>query len=106
MRLARSIGGTLWRNRAAWAARRERDGCPICRRGRPRNLVAVLPTAWVSAPPRAPLPGYVAIVAKRHVVEPFELPASTQLVFWPDVMVRAQAPSGLVSPGQKKYQNH
>jgi len=68
--------------------------------------VAVLPTAWVSAPPRAPLPGYVAIVAKRHVVEPFELPASTQLVFWRDVMVVAKALSDLLSPVKMNYEIH
>jgi len=52
------------------------------------------------------LPGYVAIVAKRHVVEPFELPASTQLVFWRDVMVVAKALSDLLSPVKMNYEIH
>jgi hypothetical protein len=28
----------------------------------------------MTVPPRTPLAGYVCLVAKRHVVEPFELP--------------------------------
>lgn len=28
---------------------------------------------WVTAPPRASLPGYVCLVARKHVAEPFEL---------------------------------
>src|SRR5438034_8171767 len=85
--------------------RKEAD-CPICRRGRPLDVVAVLPSAWVSAPPRAALPGYVAVVSKRHVVEPFELSASAGFAFWRDVLVVAKALTDLFSPVKMNYEIH
>ncbi len=96
----------MWRNPAAWAKRRQKAGCPICRRGRPRDVVAVLSASWASAPSRAPLPGYVAVVAKRHVVEPFELSASSRHAFWEDVMLVAKALSDLLSPAKMNYELH
>ncbi len=85
---------------------RKQVDCPICRRGRPRDVVAVLRSAWVTAPPRAALPGYVAVVAKRHVVEPFELPASSGFAFWRDVMLVAKALADLFSPLKMNYEIH
>src|SRR6266545_1119023 len=85
---------------------RKKADCPICRRGRPRDVVAVLQSAWVSAPSRAALPGYVAVVAKRHVVEPFELPAPSGFAFWRDVLLVAKALADLLSPPWMSYENH
>ena len=85
---------------------RKKADCPICRRGRPRDVVAVLRSAWVSAPSRAALPGYVAVVAKRHVVEPFELPASSGFAFWRDVLLVAKALADLFSPVKMNYEIH
>jgi len=99
-------GGSLWRNEAAWAIRRKKSGCPICRRGRPRDVVAVLRASWVSAPARAPLPGYVAVVSKRHVVEPFELPALTARLLWEDVILVGKALTELLSPIKMNYEIH
>ena len=96
--MAEPIAGALWQTPKAWALRRSRKGCPICRRGHPRDIVATLPTSWVTAPRRAPLPGYVAVVAKRHVVEPFELPPSACRAFWDDVMLVAKCVADLFSP--------
>src|SRR6266540_3410005 len=85
---------------------RKKADCPICRRGRPRDVVAVLQSAWVSAPSRAALPGYVAVVAKRHVVEPFELPAPSGFAFWRDVLLVAKALADLFSPVKMNYEIH
>jgi diadenosine tetraphosphate (Ap4A) HIT family hydrolase len=94
------LGGALWRTPTVWATRRSRRGCPICRRGRPRDIIATLSACWVTAPPGAPLPGYVAVVSKRHVVEPFELPPSARRAFWDDVMLAAEVLAGLFSPSR------
>src|SRR5437667_10670807 len=98
------IGGALWRTPKAWALRRSRTGCPICRRRHPRDVVATLPASWVTAPRQAPLPGYVAVVAKQHVVEPFELPPSAARGFWNDVKLVAKCVAGLFSPVKLKYE--
>lgn len=98
--------GSLWRTPAVWAMRRTRSGCPICRRGRPRDIVATLRASWVAAPRRAPLPGYVAIIAKRHSVEPFDLPDRTRHAFWDDVTLAAKTLSDLLSPIKMNYEIH
>lgn len=98
--------GVLWSNPAKWTRQRSRVGCPICRAGRPRDVVAILATSWVAAPRRAPLPGYVAVIAKRHVIEPFELPERTRKAFWEDVSLAAKALSRLLSPIKMNYELH
>jgi diadenosine tetraphosphate (Ap4A) HIT family hydrolase len=72
--------------------------CPICREGAPLDLIGELSTVWVTARPRAPLPGYVCVVAKRHVEEPFQLPAAEMAAFWTDSMSVARALHGLLRP--------
>ncbi|HEX9566785.1 MAG TPA: HIT family protein [Thermoplasmata archaeon] len=52
------------------------------------------------------MPGYVAVVAKQHVVEPFELSADLRHAFWEDVMLVAKALSDLLSPAKMNYELH
>lgn len=65
-----------------------------------------LSASWVTAPRKAALPGYVAVVSKRHVVEPFELPPSARPAFWDDVMLAAKALAELLSPVKMNYELH
>jgi diadenosine tetraphosphate (Ap4A) HIT family hydrolase len=104
--MVKRIGGALWQTPTAWALLRSRRGCPICRRGRPRDIIATLSSSWVTAPRRAPLPGYVAVVAKRHVVEPYELPKATGRAFWDDVMLVAKCLTQLFSSVKMNYEIH
>src|SRR5439155_4176064 len=73
----------------------ENDGhecpCPICEQGSPSDVVRELDRVWVTGPPRAPLPGYVCVVAKRHAVEPFDLPDGERVAFWEACMSVARA---------------
>jgi diadenosine tetraphosphate (Ap4A) HIT family hydrolase len=82
------------------------DVCPICERGVPNDAVAELPGAWVTLPPRAPVPGYVVVVAKRHVREPFELPASERREFWDAVDLVAEAIQAGLRPDKLNYEIH
>jgi diadenosine tetraphosphate (Ap4A) HIT family hydrolase len=61
---------------------------------------------WVTAPPRAPLPGYVCVVAKRHVTEPFELDEPELTAFWTESMSIAAAVNELVQPSKMNYEIH
>ncbi len=54
----------------------------------------------------APLPGYVAVVSKRHVVEPFELSAGEQMAFWLDALRAAKALVDLFQPIKMNYEIH
>jgi diadenosine tetraphosphate (Ap4A) HIT family hydrolase len=82
------------------------DACPICRRGRPLDVIAELRTTWVTAQASAPLPGYACVVAKRHVEEPFLLPDDELVAFWRESMVVACALDELFRPLKINYEIH
>ena len=78
----------------------------ICERGLPLDVVAELPGAWVTLPPRAPLPGYVVVVAKTHVREPFELPEAERRSFWDAVDRVARAIAEGLGADKLNYEIH
>jgi diadenosine tetraphosphate (Ap4A) HIT family hydrolase len=80
--------------------------CPICRGGQPLDLIGELLAVWVTAPPLAPLPGYVCVVAKRHVAEPFQLPQAEMEAFWSECMSVALVLHDLVRPLKMNYEIH
>ena len=82
--------------------------CPICAHpgGRPDDVVADLAVAWVTAGTNAPLPGYACVVAKRHVVEPYELAERERAAFWQDCMIAARGLAGLFQPVKMNYEIH
>ena len=82
------------------------DECPICARGEPLDVIGELDATWTTAPKEAPLPGYVCVVSKRHVVEPFELPPNDLNVFWREAMLVAAAIHGLLAPRKMNYEIH
>jgi diadenosine tetraphosphate (Ap4A) HIT family hydrolase len=82
------------------------EGCPICERGEPTDVVSDLPHTWVTAPPRTPLAGYVVIVSKTHVREPFELDEVERLGFWTDVDTVAAAIAAGLRPDKLNYEIH
>lgn len=47
---------------------------------------------------RRPLPGYVCVVAKRHVDEPYQLPREEMLAFWEESMLVARRLAAFVAP--------
>lgn len=49
------------------------EACPICRRQKPLDIIAELETSWVTMQESAPLPGYVCLVSRTHVVDLHEL---------------------------------
>ena len=53
-----------------------------------------------------PLRGYVCLVAKRHVREPFELPEPEREAFWRDVDRVAAAMSAGLRPDKLNYEIH
>jgi diadenosine tetraphosphate (Ap4A) HIT family hydrolase len=65
--------------------------CVICAAGTPTDVIADTVRCWVTAPTRAPLPGYVCVVSKTHAVEPFDLAPEQQAAFWLDVCSMARA---------------
>ncbi len=64
--------------------------CPLCV-GRPDDVIVELDAAWIVAPRRAPLPGYVGVVARSHAGEPFELGGLERRRFWNEILIAAMA---------------
>jgi diadenosine tetraphosphate (Ap4A) HIT family hydrolase len=77
----------------------------ICKSG-PLDVIAELAGVWVTAPPEAPLPGYVCVVARRHANEPYELGRDEQIQFWLDSMLVAAAVASATTPIKMNYEVH
>ena len=99
-------GGAAWSDPAEWAARRTPRGCPICRAGRPHDVLVELETCWVTGGNEAPLPGYVCVVARDHRNEPFEMQPTEQARFWQEAMSVAAAVARVVQPVKVNYEIH
>lgn len=84
----------------------DRETCVICRSAAPRDVIADSEHCWVTAAPQAPLPGYVCVVSKTHVSEPFDLPPDQQAAFWLDVCAVARAVRDAVSADKINYEIH
>jgi diadenosine tetraphosphate (Ap4A) HIT family hydrolase len=82
------------------------SSCPICANGEPLDVVAELAATWITAQADAPLPGYVCVVCKLHVIEPFELPTPELIAFWQEAMLAARAVNELYRPVKMNYEIH
>lgn len=78
----------------------------ICRDAVPTDVIAETAHCWVTAPAAAPLPGYVCVVSKTHVIEPFDLPLDQQAAFWLDVCRAARAVRDAVASTKINYEIH
>lgn len=96
----------MWSDSAEWARRLTPEGCFICVDGKPNNVIAEFPSCWVTAARDAPLRHYVCVVAKSHVVEPYELPPTEQAAFWMDAMAVARAVASIAQPIKMNYEIH
>ena len=108
MRMVRDVtgAGSAWSDPARWEEVKRPDGCPICKRGVPLDVIADLGATWVTAAAQAPLPGYACVVSKRHAVEPFHLPAVELAAFWNEAMAVACALCDLFEPTKMNYEIH
>jgi len=91
---------------SVWCHRNAVSDCPICSRCEPLDVIAELGATWATAPEEGPLPGYVCVVSKRHVVEPFELPQDELDAFWRESMLVARAVTEVVQPLKMNYEIH
>ena len=101
-----ATGGLVWADEAEWSRRRTQADCMICASGGPISIIAESPSCWVSAGADGPLPGYVCVVSKSHVCEPFELSREEQAAFWLDAMTVAAAVAEIENPVKMNYEVH
>ena len=94
-----------WTEPERWARVLTTEGCPFCPM-EPWGVSVELPASWVLIPDEAVLPGYVLVVSKWHVVEPYELAPSESASFWADCMRTAAAVASVVRPVKTNYEIH
>jgi diadenosine tetraphosphate (Ap4A) HIT family hydrolase len=78
----------------------------ICARAVPPDLLVELPSTWVTAAHEGPLPGYVCVVSKVHVVELYELQGDARRAFWDDVSTVAEAVESATRSVKLNYEIH
>ncbi len=103
---SQAIGGTIWDEPAQWKLLGTPEGCPICARGRPLGVLVERPASWITSGDRVPIEGYVCVVARKHVLEPFELPAEDRAAFWEDVCFAGERLARLLRPIKLNYEIH
>ena len=52
------------------------------------------------------MPGYVCVVSKHHVEEPYELPPDEMGAFWRESMLVARTVAELLRPSKLNYEIH
>jgi diadenosine tetraphosphate (Ap4A) HIT family hydrolase len=95
-----------WRDPDRWRALRDGSACPMCRDGRPGNVLVESRHSWVAAWERMACRGAACVIAKRHVIEPFELETDEWVGFFGDVLAVARAINELFEPVKLNYEIH
>ena len=97
--------GGAWSNPESWARRKQPEGCTVCTSGRPYGIIADLSQTWVTTDPEVAIFGYVCVISKIHVIEPFDLP-DHGVAFWQEAMDIAKAVNELYRPVKLNYEIH
>jgi len=100
------LGGSIWDEPERWSREVDGSGCVICRRGGPLGVLVERPTTWITSDRLALTRGYLCVVARRHVLEPFELDPAERAAFWNDLLVAAERLAALVAPVKVNYEIH
>ncbi len=96
-----------WIDPAEWARLVSRDGCPICRAGRPTHVIAELETSWVTMGEEgAPLPGSCALFFRRHVVELHDLTPEEGAAHMRDIQRLSRAVQTVTGAVKMNYEIH
>ena len=97
---------SAWRDPDTGAAVRTPEGCPICRRGTPLDVIAELDATWVTMGEAAPMRGYVCVVFRRHAVELHDLSAAEGAAFIHDVQRVSAAVAEATGAVKLNYEIH
>ena len=95
-----------WRDPVAWAALRRGDACPVCRAGKPHDVVAELEASWVTMGEAAPMRGYACLVFRRHAVELHDLDAEEGAAFMRDAQRLSRAVAMATAAVKLNYEVH
>jgi diadenosine tetraphosphate (Ap4A) HIT family hydrolase len=94
-----------WHEAERWTGLVDGSACPFCAR-EPRGVLAETETSWVTSAGEVPCRGYVCVIVRRHVVEPFELRPDEAAAFFGEVWRVADAIRDLFRPVKLNYEIH
>lgn len=97
---------TLWNDTRAWAGLVDGSACPICMRGQPLDIIAVLETSWLTMQEKAPVRGYACLVLRTHAVELHELDEAAALAFMRDIRRVSRALCKITGAIKLNYEIH
>jgi diadenosine tetraphosphate (Ap4A) HIT family hydrolase len=100
------LGGSIWDDPERWRSLADGSSCPICLRGQPLGVLVERATTWITSDQSAATRGYICVVNKRHVVEPYELIGAERAAFWDDLLFAADRLARLVGPQKVNYEIH
>ena len=95
-----------WRDPVAWEALRRGETCPVCRAGKPHDVVAELEASWVTMGEAAPMRGYACLVFRRHAVELHDLGAAEGAAFMRDAQRLSRAVAMATGAVKLNYEVH
>jgi diadenosine tetraphosphate (Ap4A) HIT family hydrolase len=82
------------------------EGCPICRGGGPREVLAEMEASWLTAGPDAPMRGYCCLFFRRHAVELHDLSDEEGAAFMRDVQRVSRAIQAATGAAKMNYEVH
>jgi diadenosine tetraphosphate (Ap4A) HIT family hydrolase len=98
--------GTAWADPARWRGLVDGSACPVCARGRPNGVLVERTVSWITSGRQVLVRGYLCVVSRRHVAEPYELPRDERAAFWEDVLFAAERVARLLRPVKVNYEIH
>ena len=84
----------------------DESDCVICARGGPLDAVLELDASIVTVPADHDPLDYACVVARSHVVEPFELPGLQRRRYWEEIMCTARALQQVTGASKINYEIH
>lgn len=82
------------------------ETCPICERGEPLGVLVERWFSWITADEKTVTHGYLCVVAKRHVVEVFDLDDEERHGFWEDISFAAERLAAAARPQKINIELH
>ncbi len=95
-----------WNNPEQWRALCAGTGCPICQRGEPLDVIATLPSSWLTMPEAAPMIGYVCLVSRTHAVELHDLSELNASDFMREAQSVSRALASVTGSVKLNYEIH
>ena len=97
---------SAWNDPDRWAALLSGKACPICRQGRPLDIIAELEASWVTMQEMAPVRGYACLVSRIHAVELHDLTPDAGAAYMRDMRRVSEAVAAITGAVKINYEIH